>query len=30
VLQAKPNHPRDPALKDNDPGVFKAYAIPLT
>jgi hypothetical protein len=29
VLEAKLNYQRDPALKDKDPGVFKAYAVPL-
>jgi len=29
VLEAKLNYQRDPALKDKDPGTFKAYAVPL-
>ena len=29
VLEAKLNYQRDPALKDKDPGAFKAYAVPL-
>lgn len=29
VLEAKLNYQRDPALKDKDPGVFKAYAVSL-
>jgi sugar lactone lactonase YvrE len=29
VLEAKLNYQRDPALKDKDPGVFTAYAVPL-
>jgi pSer/pThr/pTyr-binding forkhead associated (FHA) protein len=29
VLEAKLNYQRDPALKDKDPGPFKAYAVPL-
>jgi sugar lactone lactonase YvrE len=29
VLEAKLNYQRDPALKDKDPGVFSAYAVPL-
>jgi hypothetical protein len=29
VLEAKLNYQRDPALKDKDPGSFKAYAVPL-
>ena len=29
VLEAKLNYQRDPALKDKDPGVFKAYAVPV-
>ena len=29
VLEAKLNYQRDPALKDNAPGTFKAYAVPV-
>ena len=29
VLEAKLNYQRDPALKDKDPGPFKAYAVPV-
>jgi len=29
VLEAKLNYQRNPALKDKDPGTFKAYAVPL-
>ena len=29
VLEAKLNYQRDPALKDKDPGTFKAYGVPL-
>jgi streptogramin lyase len=29
VLEAKLNYQRDPALKGKDPGIFRAYAVPL-
>ena len=29
VLEAKLNYQRDPALKDKDPGTFKAYSVPV-
>ena len=29
VLEAKLNYQRDPALKDKDPGTFRAYGVPL-